>query len=212
MNLHRLGEAGRCGPGATPPIRLLGLGGVVGPLAFVGAWVLAGAATDGYSAVDRAISDLAAVGASTRVAMTIGFVVFGGGLIAFGLALRATLDGRAWTAAVATGSCTIVVAATPLGGWSGDPVHAIFAGLGYATLVALPLLAAGPFAALAHTGWALMSRLTAAASALCLTASALGPAHGVWQRLGLTLGDVWIVVTALALVAAVGPFRGELRT
>ena len=180
-------------------------------MAFVGAWALAGASIDGYSAVDRAISDLAAVRAPTRVAMTVGFVVFGLGLIAFGLALRATLDGRAWTAAVATGSCTIGVAATPVGGWSGDTVHAIFAGLGYFTIVALPLLASTSFDHRGRLGWALASRLTAAATALCLVASTLGPAHGLWQRLGLTIGDTWIVVTAVALAAALGPFRSEER-
>ena len=85
---------------------------------------LAGAIAAHYSVVDDAISDLAAVDASTRVVMTVGFVVFGSGVVAFGLALREVLEGRAWIAAVVTGGCTIGVAATPLGGWSGDAVHA----------------------------------------------------------------------------------------
>jgi hypothetical membrane protein len=69
-------------------VRLLAVGGLVGPFAFVGAWAIAGAATAHYSAVDSAISDLAAVGAPARVAMSVGFVVFGVGVIAFGFALR----------------------------------------------------------------------------------------------------------------------------
>ena len=100
--------------------RVLAAGGVVGPVAFVAAWTVCGAVTDGYSPVQDAISDLAAVGAPTRVAMTAGFVVFGIGVIAFGFALRAALHSRAWIAAIGTGACTIGVAATPLGGWSGD--------------------------------------------------------------------------------------------
>ena len=37
--------------------RLPTLGGIVGPATFVTCWALAGAATGGYSPVDRAISD-----------------------------------------------------------------------------------------------------------------------------------------------------------
>jgi hypothetical membrane protein len=178
----------------------------VGPAAFVAAWAVSGAMTDGYSPLHDAISDLAAVGASTRVAMTAGFVVFGVGLVAFGFSLRTALDGWAWIAAVATGACTIGVAATPLGGWSGDTVHAIFAGLGYATIVALPILASFPFASRGDRGWVLASRLAGVTAALCLAATTLGPAHGLWQRLGLMVGDTWIVVTALALASMSGPF------
>jgi hypothetical membrane protein len=179
--------------------RLLALGGVIGPLAFVGAWVVAGAATAHYSPVDDAISDLAAVGASTRLLMTVGFVVFGLGLMAFGVALRATPEGPAWIAAIATGACTIGVAATPLGGWSGDALHGTFASLGYLAIVALPLLASLSLARRRRRGCALASRLTAIGAALCLVATTFGPAHGLWQRLGLTIADVWIAVVALTL-------------
>ena len=61
-------------------VRLLALGGIVGPLTFVGCWAIAAAVKPGDSAIDDAISDLAAVGATTRLAMTVGFVVFGVGL------------------------------------------------------------------------------------------------------------------------------------
>jgi hypothetical protein len=188
---------------AKPYVRLLVLGGVIGPVAFVGAWLLGSAITENYSAVDDAISDLAAVGAPNRAVMTVGFVVFGCGLIAFGFALRALLDGGAWIAAVVTGVSTIAVAATPLGGWSGDGVHAAFAGVGYVSLVGLPLLAARPMAGGVGLRPA-VSRTMAAISAACLAASTLGPAHGLWQRLGLTVTDAWIVLTALGLLGAIG--------
>lgn len=177
----------------------LALGGVVGPVAFVGSWALAGATTPGYSPIDRAISDLAAVNASTRVAMTLGFLGFGIGIAAFGLALHEALDGPAWIAALATGGSAIGVGATPLGGWSGDGVHAALASIGYAAIVALPLLAA---TRIGRRDWARASRMTAVLSGACLLASTVGPAHGLWQRLGLTLGDAWIAVTAWHLVAA----------
>ena len=195
----------------TARVRLMSLGGVAGPLVFVGTWALAGAAVDGSSPVNDAISDLAADGASTHAAMTAGYVVFGLGLNAFGLALRVALDRRAGIAGIATGACTLGVAATPLGGWSGDSLHATFAILGYVTIVALPLLAATPFAERGRHGWMVAARLTAAGSALLLTASAFGPAHGLWQRLGLTVADAWVVATALSLAGAVGPFSGEPR-
>jgi hypothetical membrane protein len=184
----------------TPRVRFLALGGVVGPVVFVASWALCGATTSGYSSVEGAISDLAAVGASTHVAMTISFVVFGIGVVAFGFALREALDGPAWLAAIVTGACTIGVAATPLHGWSGDIVHGAFAVVGYAAIVALPLLAASPLAATGHRGWARTSVLAAAVSAACLVATSNGAAHGLWQRLGLTVADAWIVVTATYLV------------
>jgi hypothetical membrane protein len=189
----------------------MALGGVAGPLVFVGTWALAGVTIDGYSPVNDAISDLAAAGTSTHAAMTAGFVVFGLGLIAFGLALRVALDRRAGIAGIATGACTLGVAATPLGGWSGDTLHAIFAILGYLSIVTLPMLASTPFADRGRRGWMVVARLTAAMSALLLASSAFGPAHGLWQRLGLTVADTWVVVTALSLAAAVGPFRADPR-
>ena len=188
------------------PERFLAMGGIVGPCVFVVGWLVAGAATSGYSAVDRAISDLAAVGAPTRVAMTTSFAVFGLGVVGFGFALRGVLEGPAWFAAVVTGLCTLGVAATPLGGWSGDGLHGLFAGLGYTALVALPVLASAPFAARGRGRWVSASRLAASVSALLLITSLFGPAHGLWQRLGLTVGDAWIVVVASAVVAARGPF------
>ena len=57
--------------------RLLGLGGAIGPAAFISAWVIGGATKDGYSPVHDAISRLAAIGSSARPLMTAGFVAFG---------------------------------------------------------------------------------------------------------------------------------------
>jgi hypothetical protein len=50
--------------------------------------------------------------------------------------------------------------------------------------------------------WARISVWTGLTSAAALVASTFGPAHGFWQRAGLTVGDVWIVVAAASLVAA----------
>jgi hypothetical membrane protein len=191
---------------------LLAGGGVIGPITFVGAWAIAGATTSAhYSPVDDAISNLARVGAPTRVAMTVGFVVFGLGLIAFGLALRDALEGPAWLAAVGTGASTIAVAATPLGGWSGDTVHGLFATLGYVTIVALPALAARPIRQSGRSGGATVSLVLAAVSAVSLALSAVGSHHGLWQRVGLTVGDAWIVAIALSLIGGTELSTHELR-
>ena len=176
------------------------VGGVVGPAAFVAAWVGAGAATDGYSPVDDAISRLAAEGAATRAVMTAGFVAFGIGVSLYAIALRRTLPGRAWVAAMASAVATLGVALFPLDhSHLGDRMHASFAGAGYAALAATPLLAARPLWRRGHRGAAIASIVIGAASGLCLAATVVGPAHGLFQRLGLTSVDAWLVATAVML-------------
>ncbi len=184
----------------SPRTRALAVGGIVGPAAFVGTWAIAGATTPGYSLVANAISDLAAVDASTRVAMTTALVVDGLGIIAFGFACRDVLDGPAWIAAVVTGVGTLGVAASPLRGWTGDQVHAGFAVVSYVATSALPLFAAAPLARSGFPGWARASVAAGIVSAVTLLASTAGPAHGLFQRLGLTVGDLWIATAAAAIL------------
>jgi hypothetical protein len=38
-------------------------------------------------------------------------------------------------------------------------------------------------------------------SGACLAATVFGPAHGLFQRAGLTLGDLWLAATAVAIIA-----------
>jgi hypothetical membrane protein len=179
---------------------LQAVGGVIGPVAFVGAWSLAGLSAGHYSATREAISKLAETGAPTRPAMTAGFIVFGVSMPVYSRALRAALGGRAWMTAFATGMATLGVAAAPLGSPTSDTVHAWFATAGYATLAATPLVAAPRFARYGRHAWARASALTAIGSALCLVATIAGPAHGLFQRLGLGLVDIWILVTAIEML------------
>lgn len=132
--------------------------------------------------------------------MTLGFVVFGIGVIAFGVALRETTPGAAGVAAMVTGLSTLGVAAFPLGSPAMDKAHAVFAVIGYVALASTPLLAAGPLHRSGHLGWARYSAVTAFVVAACLLASAFASSNGLWQRLGLTTGDVWIVLTATAML------------
>jgi len=133
--------------------------------------------------------------------MTAGFIAFGLGVPAFGLALRKACPGPAWMSAVATGIATLGVAAFPLGDGP-DTAHAVCAGAGYATLAAVPLLAAPSLRG------ATAQRISVAAgvaSAVALAATTVGTASGLWQRIGLTVGDAWIVATALRMVAGTMP-------
>ena len=182
--------------------RRLAIGGVVGPAAFVTAWAVLGARMPGYDPTTDAISRLAADGASSQVRMTAGFVAFGVGVPLFAVALRDALPGRAWMTAAATGIATLGVAAFPLDGWAGDPPHAMAASIGYVTLAATPLLAAGPLADLGHRRAAFASRVIGVAALVCLAGTTVAERSGLLQRMGLTLGDIWLVV------AAVGILRG----
>jgi hypothetical membrane protein len=181
-------------------VRRLAVGGILGPAAFVASWSALGATRDGYRPIDDAISRLAEEGAATRPAMTAGLVAFGIGVPLFGLALRRACPGPAWAAAVATGVATLGVAAFPLGDGP-DTAHAVAAGLGYATLAAVPLLAAPSMRGRARY----VSVAAGAVSALALAATTLGAAPGLWQRIGLTVGDGWIVATAWRMVAGTMP-------
>ncbi len=155
-------------------------GGVAGPVAFVSAWLAGGALRPGYSPVEDAISELAAVGSSTRPLMTAGFVAFGVGVGVYAAALRTAVPGPAWITAAVTGLATLGVAGFPLDvSPTLDLVHGGFATLGYVTLAATPLLAARPLAASGHPRAAIASAAIGVASGLVLAATVLGPAHGL---------------------------------
>jgi Protein of unknown function (DUF998) len=176
-------------------------GGVIGPAAFVTAWAANGAATKGYSPIDDAISRLAAVGTTTRPFMTAGFVGFGLSVPIYATALRRHLPGPAWLAALSTGIATLGVAAFPLDVSSRiDTVHGALATIGYATLAATPLLAARPLAESGYREAAALSLTAGLIAGLSLATTALGPAHGLFQRLGLTIGDLWLAASAVAIL------------
>ncbi len=176
------------------------VGGVVGPAGFVGGWVAGAFLADDLSPVHDTISRLAAVGAGTRPVMTTGFVAFGLALPIYSSALRHHVPGRAWMAAAATGLCTLGVAMTPLDRSSAvDTAHAVFAGLGYVTLAATPLLAARPLRRLGHHWFARSAIIAGSVSVVSLALSVGGLPAGLFQRLGLTASDAWIVASALAI-------------
>ena len=183
------------------PIRTAALGGVIGPAGFIGAWVIGAAATDAsYSSIDDAISQLASVGSDTRLLMTAGFATFGVSLPVYAWALRSTVPGRAWITATVTGLATLAVAAAPLDRSDMvDTLHGIFAGIGYLALAATPLLAVAPLHALGHRRLALFGLAAGLTSAIALALTATGLPTGLFQRIGLTVSDAWIIATALTI-------------
>jgi hypothetical membrane protein len=184
-------------------------GGVVGPVAFVAAWVVCGRATTDYSPRHDAISQLAAIGAPTRLTMTVGFVVFGVGVAAYARPLARAVVGPAWSAAVICGVATLGVAAVPLG-WISDGLHGALAGVGYAALAATPLLVAPELWRRGRAGPAVASVMVGIACAAFLVATTFAASRGLYQRLGLTIGDGWLVVSAIVILTR--PTHGRLES
>src|SRR6266542_7008381 len=75
--------------------RLRAACGILGPLAFTGAWVAGSLRQAGHSMAEVQLSGLAAPDARDPGIMIAGFVVLGGCAIAFGSALDEGLGGRA---------------------------------------------------------------------------------------------------------------------
>lgn len=187
-------------------VSTLGLGLVVGPVAFVGAWVVGGLRMPGYSPVHDAISRLAAVGSPERALMTTGFVVYGLAVMLGGLAVRSSIISRSWPAVMVNGLATLAVAALPLDVSAvGDQAHGVAATVGYVSLALVPALAAAPLARTGCRRVAFASVVASIAIAICLALTVVVDANGAFQRLGLGIGDAWLIVAGLSLMAARSP-------
>lgn len=194
----------RAGPHVSG-LRWRSCAGIVGPAVFIAAWSTQGAIRAGYSPVHDPISRLAALGASTRPAMTAGFVAFAAGVGAYTSVLQGHHLRGAARAATLTAAATLGVAVLPLGGTGGDHGHAIAAGIAYAALAATPLLACGPLARRGARTAAVASIFAGVTVAGALAASVVLPSGaGLAQRVGLTIGDLWIMSTALQFLGVSG--------
>jgi hypothetical membrane protein len=183
--------------------RLIGASaGVIGPASFVGGWMLAGAMRPGYSALLEAISQLAREGAPHRGIMTTAFVAFGVTVPVFAPVLADSLGaGKALrVSATVAGLATLGVAAAPLsasGAGIVDLVHGSFATLGYAGMALSPMLGALAFRRRGDVGAAVASAAAGLVSAASLVATAFAADVGLFQRLGLGVVDVWLVLMAI---------------
>lgn len=160
----------------------------MGPVAFIAGWAALGARAEGYDPTREAISRLAALGAPNAPSMTAALVSLGGGMILYGLALRPR---PVWPLPVANGLTALAVAALPLDAGR-DTAHGVAAAVGYLTLAAIPVTVSPHGARL--------SSLTGVVCAACLLASVLVERDGLLQRLGLTVGHLWVVVSAAGLL------------
>jgi hypothetical protein len=182
------------------PRHLRALGGVWGPVAFISAWSILGATRPGYSSINDPISRLAAVDAPTRVVMTAAFLAYGAGVSLYASELRTAIPGRSGLAAATTAAATLGIAATPLGSAFGGIPHATCAGIAYAGLAVMPIAASRTLARQGRRGASSLSIALGIVSGASLFASVVTPsATGLFQRIGLTAGDVWITATALWL-------------
>jgi hypothetical membrane protein len=174
--------------------------GIVGPLAFVGAWVFGSMVADSYSMTDDAISQLAAVSAPTRWLMSAGFVTYGIAMPAFAIFLRQTFSRSAAWATAISGIATLGVAALPLGFSANmDVAHGVAAFIGYGGIVLAPLFGAKALWRTSHRWAGNVSVLLAAFSCTALIVSIFSSDNGLFQRIGLTLGDIWFIAVARLL-------------
>jgi len=113
------------------------------PVLLTCGWVTAAVLQPGsFNAVTESVSSLAAVGASDRWVMTFAFVVVAACDIATGLALRpAAAVGRLMLIAGGVAGMLVAVSPQPAAGVF-SPAHALWAVVGFGTLVAWPLGAA----------------------------------------------------------------------
>ena len=177
--------------------------GVLGPAAFVGAWVGAGLLRPGYDPVQEAISQLAREGTAHRLVMTAGFVAFGVLVPVYARALGARLGTGTQAAATVAGLGTLAVAALPLsaaGGQTADRWHAAAAAVAYAGQVGAPLLGARGLGRLVP-GSRAPSYAVAGGALVCLAGSVPDSSvSGLLQRAGLTVVDLWYAAVAVHLL------------
>ena len=184
--------------------RVRATAGIVGPVAFISAWVIAGALRDGYDPVIQAISRLAESGAPNRWIVTAGMITFGVSALVFASVMKQFTKPGAFFMVVA-GLSSFGVAAFPctsgcpgIGSTFFDTAHVVVAGIHYVALTNAPLAIWWE----RRTGrYALFCLVMATATGLALTAQALGIGpNGLMQRTGITLSDVWMITTAVLLM------------
>jgi hypothetical protein len=207
-----------------PLARPLALFAMAGQVAFVLAWIVAGALEPGYSHVERYISDLGADGALHPWIVNTGLIVAGLSIAGLGPALLATLPAGRWRG-VAAALFVLAGLAYALGGvlqldcgLSANPVCAqrsddgVLSGEHYAHLwagLAFDLFfLATPFV-LARILWSRPSgaaALGAGVAGIVIVAavfaadSAASSAEGLVQRLGLLTMHLWVFLVAAGVL------------
>jgi hypothetical membrane protein len=182
-------------------------GAIWGPGLFIAAWILSGLLVAGYSPVEEAISDLAAVGAPGRVPMTLGFAAYGIGVGLSVWPLRRVIGKAAAIALGLNAVSTLGVMLTPIGSSTAtDFRHAMFAALAYVSLALVGPLAARPLQ-LRGFNVPLVPWAVGLVTIVLLAGSLGGTTPGMFQRIGLTTTHIWLMALGIAVVT--GQLRAE---
>ncbi len=181
--------------------RWLAAGAIWGPGLFILAWLVGGFMVDGYSPVDDHISALAGVDAASRFVMNFGFVAYVLGVGSAAWPLRKVIGNGASVALFLNALLVLGVLLTP----DGLSSNADFLHGGFAILTYLTLSLVGPLAALALRrrgliGWAIASLAVGAITSMSLWISLGETNSGLFQRIGLTTTDLWLMAVGVAVV------------
>jgi len=193
---------------------------VVAPALFVGSFLVQGALRPGYDPLRHPVSSLA-LGHRAGWVQVATFIVSGILVTAYAVALARSGAGR-WApiliAAVGVGLVGAgIFPADPINGYPPGTLvpaprtppgrlHDLFSTPVFTALPAAALVLGSRYAHAGKRGWARYSRLTAAFFWAFFVLSSLGfggvpalvPTGGLWQRLSLVTGLVWLAATAVA--------------
>jgi hypothetical membrane protein len=206
--------------------------GIAGPAAFTGAWIVSSLRQTGYQAAEIQLSGLAAPDARDPWIMVAGFVVLGGGTVAFGAALHEALggrDGAGLAPRLIQGAGLLTIAAgllrrdrmllTPGSVSWHNHAHDLVSAVIYVDLVAAQVLLAGRFgrdpAGLEPTWrswrpWLLASGLATGAVLIAFVAVTPAAEAGVLQRVAVTIPLVAIAAISAQMTALL--FRTAARS
>jgi len=169
---------------------------LAGVAALTLAWSLGGIATPGFDPVRDSISQLQRDGSATAAVMTVAFLAFAVGAIAFAPRLPPAPRVALVVAAVATAGAAL----SPLGevrGGRQDTLHLAFGATGYTALSLLPLLAAPSLAGRDRV----VALLAGLATSGCLLGTVPADAvSGLLQRSGFLIAHLWLASRAVALL------------
>lgn len=175
----------------------LAVGAIVGPVVFIASWVLGGMLLDGYRPATDAISRLAANGSSTVPILSFGLATYGVGVGLAAIALHRVLGSPSAAALGLNALLTFGVLATPLEHSARiDQLHTAFAASAYVALALASLLAAFRFR---KRGWSKAAALSVGVgviTAASLAATGIAEWSGLFQRIGLTVSDIWMMAVA----------------
>jgi hypothetical protein len=178
-------------------------GAIWGPGLFITAWLIGGLTVPGYSPVEDHISSLAAIGAPSRMLMSVGFAAYAVGVGTAAWPLRRVIGNGASTALGCNALLVFGVLLTPEGISSAvDLLHGGFAFLIYLSLALVGPLAGPTFRRSGLRGWAIASLAVGAVTAVSLWISFEETRSGLFQRIGLTTTDLWLMALGIAFVTS----------